>query len=75
MIISIRFISYCTLLSQTENESDSSNQTENVIIAKDVALWHYSTLPEAGTGGALQKRCSWKFRKIHGKTPVPESLF
>ena len=53
MIISIRFISYCTLLSQTENESDSSNQTENVIIAKDVALWHYSTLPEAATGGAL----------------------
>ena len=21
------------------------------------------------------KRCSWKFRKIHRKTPVPESLF
>ena len=21
------------------------------------------------------KRCSWKFRKIHGKTPVPESFF
>ena len=22
-----------------------------------------------------EKRCSWKFRKIHRKTPVPESLF
>ena len=22
-----------------------------------------------------QKMCSWKFRKIHRKTPVPESLF
>ena len=22
-----------------------------------------------------KKRCSWKFRKIHRKTPVPESLF
>ena len=25
--------------------------------------------------GVLWKQCSWKFRKIHRKTPVPESLF
>ena len=31
---------------------------------------------EAATGGVLQeKRCSLKFRKIHWKAPVPESLF
>ena len=24
--------------------------------------------------GVLLKRCSWKFRKIHRKTPVPESF-
>ena len=27
------------------------------------------------SGGVLQKRCSWKFHKIHRKAPVPESLF
>ena len=26
------------------------------------------------SGGVLQKRCSYKFRKIHRKIPVPESL-
>ena len=26
-------------------------------------------------GGVLSKRCSWKFRRFHRKTPVPESLF
>ena len=26
-------------------------------------------------GGALLKKCSHKFRKIHRKKPVPESLF
>ena len=32
---------------------------------------HYT---EAVTGGVLKKSCSYKFRKIHGKTPVPESF-
>ena len=31
--------------------------------------------PESTTGGSLLKNCSWKSRKIHKKTPVPESLF
>ena len=26
-------------------------------------------------GVVFKKRCSWVFRKIHGKTPVAESLF
>ena len=30
---------------------------------------------EAATGGFLKERCSLKFRKIHRKAPVPESLF
>ena len=30
---------------------------------------------EAVTEGVLQKKCSWKFRKIPRKTPVPESFF
>ena len=30
---------------------------------------------EVAIGGVLQKRCSQKFRKIHRKTPGPESLF
>ena len=33
-----------------------------------------SLFTEAATGGTL-KRCSYKFRKIQRKTPVPESLF
>ena len=32
-------------------------------------------LSEADTGYVLQKRCSLKFRKLHRKTPVLESLF
>ena len=32
-------------------------------------------IKEAASRGVLQKRCSYKFRKIHRKTPVPESLF
>ena len=24
---------------------------------------------------SAKKRCSWKFRKIHRKTPVPKTLF
>ena len=32
-------------------------------------------LPEAVTGSVLQKRYPSKFRNIHRKTPVPESLF
>ena len=31
--------------------------------------------PEAANGGILEKSCSQKFRKIHRKTPAPESLF
>ena len=49
-------------------------------------LCHYSPFPiicysvtkkcnsqKHSTRGVLQKRCSWKFRKIHRKTPMPES--
>ena len=32
-------------------------------------------LQKHSSGGVLWKRCSWKFRKIHRKTPVSESLF
>ena len=32
-------------------------------------------LKKQSPGGVLYKRCSQKFRKIHRKTPVPESLF
>ena len=33
------------------------------------------TFTEAATRGVLQKMCSQRFRKIHRKTPMPESLF
>ena len=29
---------------------------------------------EAATGAFCKKMCSWKFHKIHRKTPVPETL-
>ena len=29
----------------------------------------------AATGGVLRKSCSWKFPKIHRKTPVPRLFF
>ena len=34
-----------------------------------------SGMPEAVTRAVRKKGCSVKFRKIHRKTPVPESLF
>ena len=30
---------------------------------------------EAATGAFCKKMCSWKFHKIHRKTPVPETFF
>ena len=32
-------------------------------------------IPESATGGVLWKKVFLKFRKIHSKIPVPESLF
>ena len=32
-------------------------------------------LQKQSSRGVLWKRCFWKFRKIHRKTPAPESLF
>ena len=32
-------------------------------------------LSEAVVGMSSVKKCSWKFRKIHRITPVPEPLF
>ena len=38
--------------------------------------YQFSTmLQKQSSGGVLWKRCPYKFRKIHRKTPVPESLF
>ena len=34
-----------------------------------------AALQKHSSVGVLWKQCSWKFRKIHRKTPVPESLF
>ena len=42
--------------------SDTGNQCEYIVFQKQPS------------GGALQKRCSQKFRKIHRKIPVPETL-
>ena len=44
---------------------------KNSFILERTYLW----LPEAATGGVLQERCSLKFRQIHRKTTVPETLF
>ena len=32
-----------------------------------------SPITEAATRAVLQERCTWKFRKIHRKIPVPEA--
>ena len=44
---------------------------ENAVLADE----DHPKTTEATTGGVLEKRCSQKFRKIHRKTPVVESLF
>ena len=38
-----------------------------------ISFIKYLTHQKHSSGGLLQKRCSQKFRKIHRKTPAPES--
>ena len=37
-------------------------------------LWIF-LVQKQSSRGVLKKRCSWKFRKIHRKTPLSESIF
>ena len=43
----------------------------NSVATKGTDIYNQKQLPEV----FYKKRCSYKFRKIHRKTPVPESLF
>ena len=45
-----------------------------ILIQSNVSI-NYEEPSEAAIRGVLWKKCSYKFHKIHRKTPVPESLF
>ena len=46
-----------------------------ILLCHFVGVSLTSCCTEVATRGVLLKRCSYKFRKIHRKTPVPEPPF
>ena len=51
---------------------------KKVVIGKlDILIWFYlwANRQKQSSGGALLKRCCYKFCQIHRKTPLLESLF
>ena len=54
---------------------DFKLQFMNFMFEKSRWLFTFFKYIEKGTGGVLQEKISEKFREIHMKTPLPESLF
>ena len=64
LVLVILSIAFVVLYVKTDQKNEKLKTENSGIFISEVA-----------TGGVLQKRCSWKFRKFHRKSPVPEFLF
>ena len=62
---------FCVIYYKTKISEDRSTEVKQRCPGYEASFFY----AEAATEGVLSKRCSLKFRKIHKKTPVPESLF
>ena len=50
-------------------------QKQHFLFKEDIKPDSYLSFTEAVTRSCSVKKCSLKFRKIHRKAPVPDSLF
>ena len=55
--------------------SSKPESSKKCSILKNVENEKKKKEKEVTTGGFCKKKCSWKFRKFHRKTPVLESRF
>ena len=74
-------MNYCSTYKSAKKEKHLGNNSHeniffisirfNSVATKGTDIFNQKQPPEV----FYKKRCSYKFRKIHRKTPVPESLF